>query len=100
MTAVAEQENAEAAEPESKCGTYAGWNAHRKAGEKACDACRKACADYMRGYRQRRGPEPDRWRSRTRSAALERLAAKYPDQFARLLEQVRREHPRTAGEPS
>lgn len=38
-----------------KCGTYAGWNVHAKAGETPCAACRRANADYRREYRKRAG---------------------------------------------
>jgi len=40
---------------DERCGTYAGWNAHRYVGEQACDRCKRAHADYMRDYRLRKG---------------------------------------------
>lgn len=36
-------------------GTNAGYQAHRKRGEKACDACRKGLAQYRRQYRSQKG---------------------------------------------
>ena len=35
-----------------KKGTYAGWNAHRHAGEGSCDVCKAAQRVYVRNYRQ------------------------------------------------
>lgn len=37
------------------CGTYRGYQQHRKAGEKACRACKDARRDYMRDWRRRNG---------------------------------------------
>ena len=36
-----------------RCGTYAGWNYHRRAGEAVCRPCLKARADYMAEYRKK-----------------------------------------------
>ena len=40
---------------DDRCGTYAGWNAHRHCGEPPCDDCRRAQADYVRDWRLRTG---------------------------------------------
>lgn len=34
-----------------KCGTYAGWNVHRKRNEACCQECREAKLEYDRAYR-------------------------------------------------
>lgn len=34
-----------------RCGTYAGYERHRRAGDPACDPCRAAKADYTREWR-------------------------------------------------
>jgi hypothetical protein len=34
------------------CGTYAGWNSHRRSQETPCDACKAAFRDYTRAYRR------------------------------------------------
>ena len=47
----------------------------------------------MRGLRARRGPGYDRWWNKTRVAAMQRLAGEYPERFAELLAEVRRETP-------
>ena len=74
---------------DERCGTYAGVQQHRKRREPACDLCRQAARDYMRGLRTREGPSRDRWWNKTRGAALERLAKEYPERFAQLLAEER-----------
>lgn len=67
-------------------GTPAGYQAHRKAGEDACSACRTAAAEYAREYRKK--PEQRRRASTynsARSRALTRLAKLHPAQFEILL---------------
>lgn len=39
----------------SGCGSVGGYSRHRRAGEKPCEACRVAFADYQRAHRQRHG---------------------------------------------
>ena len=73
------------------CGTYGGAQRHKRAGEPLCEPCRLAYRDYMRDYRSKTGPGRDRWWNKTRSAALERLAAEYPGRFNELLAELRRE---------
>lgn len=38
-----------------KCGTYAGWNEHKRNSEPPCNPCKRAHADYMREWRLRTG---------------------------------------------
>lgn len=38
----------------SKCGTHAGFQAHRKAGVEVCAPCRAARNEYMRDLREQR----------------------------------------------
>lgn len=40
---------------QSRCGTYAGAQAHRRQGQKACPRCAKAGAEYVRAYRASKG---------------------------------------------
>jgi len=75
------------------CGTPTGAQQHRKRGEPTCQACKDAERDYMRNFRRRRGADHDRWWNSTYAAAQRRLVAEYPEQFARLLAEVRSETP-------
>jgi hypothetical protein len=73
------------------CGTYAGLQAHKKRREEPCQPCKDAGAAYVRAYRSaspaRRAA--DRWWTRTRHAALERLAREYPERFQAILAEER-----------
>lgn len=40
---------------DERCGTYAGWNAHKYLGEKPCPPCQAAQAQYVREWRLRTG---------------------------------------------
>ncbi len=70
-------------EPAPGCGTYAGYQRHRKAGEQTCPACREAHRAYMREWRSR----GDDWRrgNRARARALWRLAALHPEEYEHLV---------------
>jgi hypothetical protein len=59
----------------SKCGTYAGWNVHAKAGETPCDPCRLARNQYARDRRAKGNPAVthERLVDKARQAALWRL---------------------------
>ena len=48
------------------CGTYSGWNAHIRHGERRCRPCLDAAAKYMREFRLRTGRT--RWSKPTRNA--------------------------------
>jgi WhiB family redox-sensing transcriptional regulator len=37
-----------------RCGTYSGAQAHRKRGERPCEACRRARTEYTREMRKRK----------------------------------------------
>lgn len=68
------------------CGTYSGYQRHRRLGELTCDACRKANREYQR---QHRASRPDlravqQERHRARQRALWRLAREYPERYLRL----------------
>ena len=52
------------------CGTYAGWNAHQARGERTCDACKAARADYQRAYRRARR---DKWLNARQGTAVRGL---------------------------
>ena len=72
------------------CGTYAGYQRHKKFGETPCQRCRDANAAYVREWRS----DPDN-RARTQAAnnarqrALQRLADEYPKRFLELLNEER-----------
>lgn len=71
----------------ASCGTVAGYQAHRRHDEPACDACRTANSAYTRDYR-RDQPAPyvrARARQNARSRAMARLADQYPAAFEALL---------------
>lgn len=77
-------------ETETKCGTYAGWNAHRYYGTEVCDLCRKASNAYTREWR---GKTKASWRKQNyaRGRALTALANLYPDDYQRLyVEELRK----------
>ncbi len=45
-----------------KCGTYAGYKAHRKAGEQLCQPCRLAMNAYRREYDKRKPEKARQWK--------------------------------------
>lgn len=68
-----------------KCGTYAGWMVHRRAGEKACAFCKSAHAEYMKAYRA--DPTRKRRNAQQRAAyhaALKELGHRYPEEYQAL----------------
>lgn len=71
----------------ANCGTYAGYQYHKKHGEDGCEPCRVANSTYQRD--RRRDPKV-RQREYERKAARERavwrLAAEYPGRFRELVE--------------
>ena len=70
----------------SGCGTQAGYQAHRKRGEDACEACRQANRSYMNAYNRRNPGSQEKYREKAavRDRALERLAHEYPERFMEL----------------
>lgn len=80
----------------SQCGTYAGYQRHRKAGEAACDACKKAQADYVAAWRRRTTSVKEQLHKatgRARWAAISRLIDAHPDEWERLFAEERGKHP-------
>lgn len=68
------------------CGTYAGYQHHKKIGEKPCQPCLDANAEYTREWRAR-SPEIRAKGNRetaARSRALWRLAREHPKRFKKL----------------
>lgn len=69
-----------------ECGTYAGYQHHKKIGEKPCQPCLDANAEYTREWRAR-SPEIRAKGNRetaARSRALWRLAREHPQRFKKL----------------
>jgi hypothetical protein len=74
------------ANPTGKCGTNAGYEAHRHAGTPTCGPCRAAHSAYTTAWRLR--PEVgahDHRRQKARRRALARLGREYPQRFSELL---------------
>ena len=69
------------------CGTYSGYQKHRRRGEQPCTDCRAASREYMRDYRRTNGETYRREldRNNARHRAQVRLAEMFPQEFARLL---------------
>lgn len=72
-----------------RCGTYAKYQRHNKAGEEPCARCRRAARDYLRQYREK---HPDYRRrmvdlTTARQRAALRVAHRYPGVFALFLEE-------------
>ena len=70
-----------------RCGTYSGYQAHRRRGEPFDQACRDANAAYMREFRAENQANYTREKAANaaRSRALYRLAEAHPREFGRLL---------------
>lgn len=69
-------------------GTHSGWTRHIRDGERPCDPCYAAKAQYDR--RRRSAPEvirASRLRARAQHRAYQALAHKYPDEYAALYRQ-------------
>ena len=88
----------------AECGTPAGYEAHWRNDEPACDECRQAHAERSRRYRARRSPatrERHNARQKARRDALEQLAYEYPERFAELLAEMKSaQRPATASLPN
>ena len=79
---------------DDRCGTYAGYQAHKWRGDNPCEPCRAANAAYHREHRKQkpRRNSVDTRRAKLRNRALARLADEYPKRFAQLLrEEYRRD---------
>lgn len=79
--------------PRDICGTYSGAQQHRRRGERPCEDCLRAAADYIRDYRQHKGgADREARRTKARARALTRLAHLNPTIYGALLaEEMRRE---------
>lgn len=72
----------------SDCGSYAGYQAHRRRGTAPCDECRKANNLYMAERRD----DPwyarrERRRQAARERALSRLMRMHPTEYAALYDE-------------
>ena len=74
------------------CGTYGGYQAHRRVHEPACEPCLAANAAESARYRTNPAARDRvRWLNKTRGRALERLAREHPRRFLELLAAEREE---------
>lgn len=70
------------------CGTYAGYQAHKRCEEQACGPCKAAAAAYMRQHRARpEVAEKEKARREARRRALSRLARVYPTMYRAFYEE-------------
>lgn len=76
----------------SRCGSYAGFQAHKKRGEDPCPECRDARRVYMAAYRKKtpKARERDRKYSLATSRARERLIKAHRAEFLWYLDEERR----------
>lgn len=76
-------------------GTYAGYQAHRKAGELACQPCLKANAEYGQRLREfnpnvkRRARETVRAQNRAKQRLSELHRAEYTRLYIEALDEIR-----------
>jgi hypothetical protein len=78
------------------CGSYSGYQRHRRRGQQPCEPCREASRVYMAGLRARRPDlrKREASESKARSRALWRLAHEHPARFLELVEEEKqREQP-------
>ena len=67
-------------------GTYGGYKAHRRRGQKACRPCLDAASERQARYREANPDNgTDRQYARARRRALERLRREHDEAFARYL---------------
>jgi hypothetical protein len=52
------------------CGTYKGWNAHKRNNEDTCPPCQQAQTDYARDWRHRTGRSTSQLYSHADIAAI------------------------------
>ena len=71
------------------CGTYAGYQAHKAAGDTPCPECRAANATYTREHRRRTGRSSYTSAAKDRARARARLAKIYPSVYQALLDEER-----------
>lgn len=77
--------------PVQPCGSFGGYQRHKKAGETPCDPCREANRRYMAEYRNRRPEvrEADIAGLKARKRAARRLIAMHRAEFEALLAEER-----------
>lgn len=76
----------------ARCGTTSGYQRHRRDGEKPCDACTKATAEYdARRRAQDSEQQKNRLRGRAQSRALLELARRHPAEYQRLYQEAKTE---------
>ena len=68
---------------DDKCGTYAGYQAHGRRGERTCAACREAQRLYMKARRAKGGPQIAReyMLNKARERAVWRLKDMHREDF-------------------
>lgn len=70
------------------CGTYAGYQRHLRAGERACDPCREGRRLYQRQYRARPGRAALTAQTQAaRRRALTRLTRMFVQEFVKLVDE-------------
>lgn len=70
----------------SRCGTYAGYQAHKRRGEPACAPCREGNRVYVSEYRAANSAarESEKVRNSARSKALARLGRENRERLRQL----------------
>lgn len=69
----------------ARCGTPSGWVRHRREGERACDACARAKAEYDARRRSADGKvRLARLRAKAQSRAGFELRHRYPEEYQEL----------------
>jgi hypothetical protein len=75
----------------SRCGTTTGYKRHQRAGEKPCDACAAAVAEYGRRYREApRRVQVQRIHSAAQGIAFTTLRKRYPDEYLVLYQDAKK----------
>ena len=65
-----------------RCGSHSGWAAHQRRGEKPCDACVRAKAEYDKRWRSATEQQRKaRLASKAQRKALSRLTKLHPDEY-------------------
>lgn len=77
--------------PPAGCGTYGGYQRHKRQGEKPCDGCREAATAYVAKRRATNALARayDQEYNRARRRALERLADLHRAEYLRILDEER-----------
>lgn len=72
---------------DSRHGTYAGWNQHKKEGKRPCRACLNAATEYQKKWRLRNplGRKRGAKRQAALNRAYRRLGQLYPEKLQELL---------------